>query len=134
MTKEENSLYLLVKQVLTKAKYNHSIKKLPKTMTTVRWVKNLKELLTRRYGGFVINVYSRTDNHWSGTVCTTLRGKVLNQAVEYMLVREISANINTIVSNPYDLPLPDNTECMERVRWVLDEYLPSRFKLKPLTN
>ena len=129
MTKEENYLYLLVKNVLAKSENFHG--KLPKTMITVRWVKNLKEQLTRRYKGFMIEVCNRTDNHWYGTI---LRGETLDQAVKYMLIREITAQGNIIINRPGNLPYVSHTDCMNDVNWMLNNYLPSRFKNQGFSN
>ena len=123
MTKEENCIYLLVKNVLAKSENFHE--KLPKTMITVRWVKYLKEQLTRRYRDLAIDVYNRTDKHWHSIV---LCGKILDQAVKYMLIREITAQGSKIVSNPDNLPYLSYTDCMNDVEWMLNDYLPSRFK------
>lgn len=129
MTKEENSLYLLVKNVLAKSEGFH--KKLPKTMTTVRWIKALKEQLTIRYGGFTIDVYGRTYNHWHGIL---LCGEMLNQAVKYMLIYEITASGNAIMTNPHSLPHISDTECMSCVEYMLSHFLPSRLKNQGFNN
>lgn len=129
MTKEENCIYLLVKSVLAKSENFHG--KLPRTMTTVRWVKNLKEQLTRRYKNFTIDVYNRTDNRWHGTV---LCGETLDQAVKYMLIREITAQGYIIINHPCGLPYVSRTDCMNDVEWMLNNYLPSRFKNQGFNN
>lgn len=118
MTKEENCIYLLVKTIM------HG-KKLPKTMTTVRWVRNLKYKLTVRYQGYTIDVLRTCTNNWQPTVLT---GELLDRAVNFMLIREISANSLMIRTDPCKLPSVYYTECMREVDWVLRQFLPSRFK------
>lgn len=128
MTKEENCTYLLVKTVLASIIGN---KKLPKTMTTVRWVQNLKDKLTARYRGYVIDAYNTHTNNWQPTV---LIGESLNRAVNFMLTREISAHSFIIKTDPCNLPPVYSTECMRDFDWVLFQFLPSRFKNQGFIN
>lgn len=128
MTKEENCIYLLVKDTLREF-YNNP--KLPKTMTTVKWVCKLKTLLERRYLGCMIDTYSRIDNKFHGIV---LVHEMLNQAVRYMLIREILACGPTIISDPTKLPSVYNAETLLDDHWVLCRYLPSKFKNQGFTN
>lgn len=128
MTREENCTYLLIKSTLAK---NNLTNKLPKTMMTVRWVQQLKTLLTVRYTGCLIDVYEKLDNNWHGTL---LCGETLNKAVKFMLIREILAHSLMIRINPTHLPHPSKTECMCDSLWVLRHFLPSRFKNQELTD
>lgn len=120
MTKEENCIYLLVKNTIS----NSTNKRLPKTMTTVRWVQNLKKCLIMKYSGHQTNIYGPVNNHWNAV---DLNGILLDRAVEFMLIREIIAHTHIITQNPCRLPHPYDTECMREVRWVLECFLPSRF-------
>lgn len=121
MTREENSLYLLVKNTIPKG----TNKKLPKTMTTVKWVQNLKKCLTAKYTGYTIDVHNPMNNHWHAVI---LNGALLDRAVEFMLIREITAHLHIITQNPHMLPHSYDTECMRDVQWVLECLLPSRLK------
>lgn len=128
MTKEENCIYLLVKTVLASITEG---KKLPKTMTTVRWVRNLKNKLTVRYCGYSIYVH---DIHTNNGQSPVLAGELLDRAVNFMLIREISANGLMIRTDPCKLPSVYYTECMREVDWVLRQFLPSRFKNQGFTD
>lgn len=128
MTKEENCTYQLVRNVLTNSGFYG---KLPKTMVTVRWVQNLKKGLESSYRGYPIDVYGRTDNKWQSTI---LLGESLDRAVKLMLIYEISANACTIMRDPTDLPPVYRTECIMCDRWVVNHFLPSRFKNQGLTD
>ena len=121
MTKEENCIYLLIRSVLTNYRFSG---KLPNTMVTVKWVQDLKKTLTVRYKGDMINVYGRTDNKWHVTI---LLGESLDRAVKFMLCYEILAHGSTIIKDPTDLPPTHHTECLMNTRWVLNNFLPSRF-------
>lgn len=128
MTKEENCIYLLVKDTLREFYDNP---KLPKTMVTVRWVCKLKTLLERRYCGCMVDTYGRIDNKSHSVLLTR---NALNQAVKYMLIREILAYGPTIVSDPLKLPSIYNAETLLDGHWVLCRYLPSKFKNQGFTD
>lgn len=128
MTKEENCIYLLVKAVLASIMGG---KKLPKTMTTVRWVQNLKNKLTVRYSGYTIYVRNAYTNNAQPTI---LAGELLNRAVNFMLIREISAHGFIIKTDPCKLPSVYSTECMRETDWVLRQLLPNRFKNHGFTD
>ena len=121
MTKEENSLYQLVKNTIPRG----TSKKLPKTMTTVKWVHNLKKCLINKYSGSQINVYRCINNHWNAI---DLTGILLDRAIELMLTREIIAHTDIIMRDPCRLPHPFDTECMRDGQWVSECFLPSRLK------
>lgn len=128
MTKEENCTYQLVRGVLTNCGFYG---RLPKTMVTVRWVQSLKKGLEANYRGHIIDVYGRIDNRWHATV---LSGKSLDRAVKLMLIYEISAHACTIMRDPTNLPSAYHTECIICDRWVINNFLPSRFKNQGLTD
>jgi len=106
-------------------------KKLPKTMTTVRWVQNLKNKLTVRYSGYTIYVRNAYTNNAQPTI---LAGELLNRAVNFMLIREISAHGFIIKTDPCKLPSVYSTECMRETDWVLRQLLPNRFKNHGFTD
>lgn len=128
MTKEENCTYQLIRSVLASCGFSG---KLPKTMVTVKWVRNLKKTLTARYKGYMIDVYRRIDNKWHSTI---LFGELLDRAVKLMLIYEISAHSCTIIKDPTNLPPVRSTECIMCDRWVLNNFLPSRFKNQVLPD
>lgn len=128
MTKEENCIYLLVKNTLREFYDNP---KLPKTMVTVRWVCKLKTLLERRYCGCVVDTYGRIDNKFHNML---LVREKLDQAVRYLLIREILAYGPTIVTDPTKLPSVTDAETLYDGHWVLCRYLPSKFKNQGFTN
>lgn len=57
-----------------------------------------------------------------------ISGMLLDRAIEFMLTREITVHADIITQDPCRLPHPYDTECMRDARWVLEYFLPSRFK------
>lgn len=128
MTKEENCIYLLIRSVLANCGFSG---KLPKTMVTIRWVQSLKKELEANYRGHIIDVYGRTDNKWHAAI---LSGEPLDRAVKFMLIYEISAHGHIIMKDPTDLPSVYHTDCIVCDGWVVNNFLPSRFKNQGLTD
>ena len=128
MTKEENCIYLLIRSVLANCGFSG---KLPKTMVTVKWVQSLKKRLKDRYTGYMIDVYGRIDNKWHGII---LSGETLDRAVKFMLIYEILGYAPIIMEDPTSLPPTYHTECAINGSWVLNNFLPSRFKNQGLTD
>ena len=121
MTREENYLYQLVKNTIPKG----TSKKLPKTMTTVKWVQNLKKCLTAKYIGYTVDMHNPMNNHWHAVI---LNGALLDRAVEFMLIHEITARLHIITKDPCRLPHSYDTECMRDRQRVLEYFLPSKLK------
>lgn len=128
MTKEENCIYLLVKNTLCK---RYCDQKLPKTMVTIRWLHRLKMSLERSYHGCMIHTHDQIDNKSRNVV---LVREALNHAVQWMLIYEIQTYGSTIISDPTKLPNIIDVKTLLGKRDILHFYLPSIFENQRFIN
>lgn len=121
MTKEENCMYLLVKETL---RLNGWHKKLEKTMTVIGWITLVEKRLTELYAGRALDVDRTATNHWGHVM---LWGEELKKAVNIMLRHTVLEHIYSITHDPTTLPSSSSVTACRNISFMLYDYLPHRW-------